>query len=124
MKFRFNRTDFVLAIILFFMMVILAVFGSSWGVIRSFVGDILAVMCVYCMIASIIKTHPIIISSLAFLTGVAIECGQYLVLHFDINIPNKIIKIIFGSTPDWWDIVAYALGALIIFSTRNQEAKR
>jgi hypothetical protein len=43
-----------------------------------------------------------------------VEFGQYLAKVNDVQIANRALRIILGATPDWLDVLAYGIGALII----------
>ncbi|MEK1946282.1 MAG: DUF2809 domain-containing protein [Ensifer adhaerens] len=116
MELRFNRTAFLFSILLFVVLVVLATRGAGWGWVRSFSGDVLAVMWVYCTLASAVKARPQLLAGIAFLLGVAIELAQYLAASFDIRISNPVLRIVLGATPDWWDVLAYALGAVLVLA--------
>ncbi len=114
MELRFDRTAFLFSILLFGVLVALATRGAGWGWVRGFSGDVLAVMWVYCTLGSAVKARPRLLAGIAFLLGVAIELAQYLAASFDIRISNPVLRIVLGATPDWWDVLAYALGALLV----------
>lgn len=113
MQLRFDRTACLFSVLLFFALVLLATLGAGWGWVRSFVGDVLAVMWVYCTVASAVKARPQLLAGAAFLLGVAIELAQYLATTLGVHISNPILRIVLGATPDWWDVAAYGLGAVI-----------
>jgi len=46
----------------------------------------------------------------ALLTGYAVELGQYLARHFGWRLEQPLLRIVLGSVPDWWDVLAYTLG--------------
>lgn len=58
--------------------------------------------------------RPSLLAGVAFLLGVAIELAQYLAATFGLRISNRILRIVVGATPDWWDVLAYGLGAVIV----------
>jgi len=39
-----------------------------------------------------------------------VELGQYLASAWHLRIPNRALRIVLGSTADWWDVAAYVLG--------------
>ncbi|WP_245298428.1 DUF2809 domain-containing protein [Sinorhizobium sp. A49] len=114
MQLHFDRTAFVFSILLLVILVLLATLGASWGWVRGFSGDVLAVIWVYCTLGSIVKARPQLLASVAFLLGVTIELAQYLAAMLDIRIANSILRIVIGATPDWWDVLAYGLGAVVV----------
>lgn len=124
---RFDRTSFTVAVFLLFVLVLLATFGAQLGWIRSWAGDVLATIWLYFVFKSVIEARPAYLVFLAFGFGVAIELAQYLTVYFNIAISNRLLRIVFGATPDWWDVLAYAVGASIawiaeiLFRTENPD---
>jgi len=51
---------------------------------------------------------PLALAALAL--GLAVELGQFLALAWHLHIPNRALRIVLGSTADWWDVVAYLIG--------------
>ena len=97
-------------------MIILATLGAGWGWVRGFVGDMLAVMCVYCAFGAVLVASRTWLACAAFLIGLGVEFVQYLISVCDLQITNRVLRTIIGATPDWWDVMAYALGALLVLS--------
>ncbi|MDR6918962.1 hypothetical protein J2X66_005867 [Pseudomonas sp. 3296] len=116
MKARFSRSYFACSIALLLLMIILATLGARWGWVRGFAGDMLAVMCVYCTFGAVLMASPISRACAALLIGLGVEFAQYLISACDLQISNRVLRIIIGATPDWWDVVAYVLGALLVLS--------
>lgn len=114
MSLRFDPASFLRAAVLFVILVLLATFGRNLGWVRSFLGDVLAVAWVFYAIRAFVKARACSIAAIAFATGVAVELVQLLLTSFDVQIPNRILRIVFGATPDWWDILAYAIGAALV----------
>lgn len=112
---RLSAKFLLAAILLFAALLILATIGAQWGWLRSFVGDVLAIIWLYCLIAAFVAMRPWQLTGLVFLIGTALEVLQWLVRAFGLIIPNRALRIIIGATPDWLDILAYALGALLIW---------
>lgn len=112
MQIRFDRTAFLSSVLLFSALVVLATLGAGWGWVRSFSGDVLAVMWVYYSLVSVLRARPLLLAGAAFLLGVAIELAQYLAASLGISISDPILRTVLGATPDWWDILAYGLGAV------------
>ncbi|OZI74823.1 DUF2809 domain-containing protein [Bordetella genomosp. 12] len=114
MTIRFHFRSLVIAILLFVAMVALATFGARWGWVRSFLGDTLAVIWIYYLFKTFLGAHVLTLAGLAFGMGVFIEMGQYLASYLGWRLPNPVLRIVLGSTADWWDILAYALGWIAV----------
>lgn len=114
MSLRFDLASFTRAIILFAILLLLATFGRNLGWIRSFLGDVLAVAWVFYAIRTVVTARASSIALIAFVVGGAVELAQYVLASIDAQIPNPILRVIFGATPDWWDVLAYAIGAVLV----------
>jgi hypothetical protein len=127
MTFRFDPASFGRAALLFVVLVLLATFGRDLGWVRSFFGDVLAVAWVYYLIRTFVGAKPVTVAAIAFACGAAVELTQYVLTRIDVQISNRLLRIVFGATPDWWDIVAYAMGAafvLVLESLSNRKKTR
>ena len=116
MSFRFDSASFTRAVLLFAILILLATLGQNLGWVRSFLGDVLAVAWVFYSIRTFVTAKKQSIAIIAFTIGAALELIQYLLMRLDVQIPNRALRIIFGATPDWWDILAYATGAILVLS--------
>lgn len=124
MSLRFNPASFLRAALLFVVLVLLATFGRDLGWVRSFFGDVLAVAWVFYAIRAFVKARACSIAAIAFATGAALELVQFLLTSLDVQIPNRSLRIVFGATPDWWDILAYAMGAALVLGVDFLSSKR
>lgn len=110
MTLRFDFRSLLIALILFVALVLLATVGAGLGWVRSFLGDTLAVVWVYFLLKTMLRAHVLTLAGLAFGMGAFVELGQYLAGELGWRIPNPVLRIVLGSTADWWDMLAYALG--------------
>ena len=110
MRWRFDPLSLAWAVALFVLLVLLATVGARWGWVRSFFGDVLAVVWVYFVFKTAIgaRVWPLALAALG--VGCAVEFGQYLASAWHLRIPNRALRIVPGSTADWWDVVAYVIG--------------
>ncbi|WP_427158774.1 DUF2809 domain-containing protein [Aliinostoc sp. HNIBRCY26] len=111
---KFKQKYFYWTIILFIIEVCIAVFIDD-GFIRPFVGDVLVVILIYCFIKAFWQIKSLTVALSVFAFACLIEVLQYF------NFVNylgwqkyKIIAIALGSTFDWKDIIAYAIGTATI----------
>ncbi|GAA5657419.1 MULTISPECIES: DUF2809 domain-containing protein [Brucella] len=114
MQFKFSRSALCFTLMLLALLALLATMGAGLGWIRSFIGDVIAVIFVYAVLRTFIDGNRLLLALIAFLTGMAVEYGQYLAKQFDIVIGNPALRIILGATPDWLDVLAYAIGGGIV----------
>ncbi|WP_280189433.1 DUF2809 domain-containing protein [Delftia sp. PS-11] len=110
MRWRFDPLSLAWAVALFILLVLLATAGAHWGWVRSFLGDVMAVAWVYAVFKTFIGARVLPLASAALGVGLLVELGQYLASAWHLYIPNRALRIVLGSTPDWWDVLAYVLG--------------
>jgi hypothetical protein len=119
-KLIFNRRYFYSTVLLFLIEVYIAVFIDD-RFIRPFVGDVLVVILIYCFVKSLWKVRSNIAAVSVFIFACAIEGLQYLNLIDRLGLRQyKLLVIILGSTFDWNDILAYALGTALILGWENR----
>lgn len=84
--------------------------------IRPYVGDVLVVMVLYCLIRAVVPNGVKLMPLYVFLFAAAVEVLQGAGLS---NIPfiaeRPVLKIVFGSVFDWKDIACYAVGCAIVW---------
>ena len=110
MRWRFDPLSLAWAVALFIVLVLLATVGARWGWLRSFFGDVLAVVWVYFVFKTFIAARVLPLALAALGVGYAVELGQFLASAWHLHIPNRALRIVLGSTADWWDVVAYTIG--------------
>lgn len=111
LSWRFDTRAFAIALGLFVLLVLLATVGARAGWLRGFVGDVLAVAWLYFVFKTVLAARPISLALAAFGVGCALELGQYLARLGHWQIAHPVLRIVIGSTPDWLDVLAYAIGA-------------
>jgi hypothetical protein len=110
MRWRFDPLSLAWAVALFIVLALLATVGARWGWLRSFFGDVLAVVWVYFVFKTFIAARVLPLALAALGVGYAVELGQFLASAWHLHIPNRALRIVLGSTADWWDVVAYTIG--------------
>ncbi|WP_412984205.1 DUF2809 domain-containing protein [Pontimicrobium sp. IMCC45349] len=110
----YNKTYFVLFILLLIIEALIAYFLKS-GFIRHTFGDYLVVILLYCFIKSFVKAKTFTVATFVLIIAYVIEVLQYFNLLAYLNLENSTIaKLILGSTYHFEDIIAYTLGVLTI----------
>jgi len=113
-RLTFNRKYFYLTVLFFLIEVYIAIFIND-QLIRPFIGDVLVVILIYCFVKSFWKIRAKIAAISVFGFACVIEGLQYLNLVDRLGLAqNKVLATILGTTFDWKDILAYALGTVII----------
>ena len=110
MRWRFDAVAAAWAVGVFVVLVLLATVGDGWGWIRSFVGDVIAVVWVHCVLASVLWLRPPMRPLLALALGLGVEAAQYVSQLTGWQVASPVLRIVLGSTPDWLDVVAYLIG--------------
>ena len=105
---------------LFIALVLLATVGQHTGLLRSFGGDVLAVVFVYYGLKSFVQMRVLPLASIALAIGYAVELSQYLTELNHWVVSNPVIRTIVGSTPDWWDVLAYTAGVGLVLVTERR----
>lgn len=124
MSLRFDSASFARAAILFVVLLLLATFGRDLGWVRSFLGDVLAVAWVFYIIQTVVMARTSAIDLVAFAIGVMVELAQYALVRADVQIANPVLRVVFGATPDWWDVLAYAIGAVLVLGLNALKGER
>lgn len=114
MIFKFNKTYFLLFIILFIAEVLIATYLKT-GFIRHTFGDFLVVMLIYTFIKSMVPTKPQKTATGVLLLAFFIEFLQLFNLLKWLNLQNHTLaKHVLGSTFQVTDLAAYTLGVVFI----------
>jgi hypothetical protein len=107
---KFNRIYFGLALLLFAIEVLIALFAHD-DVIRPYVGDVLVVILIYCFVKSFLDTPVLKTALCVLLFAFAVEGLQYLNIVNRLGLKeSKIAAVIIGSSFSWIDIVTYVIG--------------
>lgn len=114
MLIRFDKRSFVTAIIIFVLLVFIAVYTR--GFVRGFIGDILVMFFMYYSVLTLFRVNKTILLLLLFLFSIGIEIGQYFEVVKVLGLEgNKIASTVIGTTFDIKDIIAYAIGTILIY---------
>ena len=115
----FHRNWFYLAGCLFCVEVFIAAFLHD-RLIRPYVGDLLAVVFLYCLVKSVapVPVGPAVMGVL--LVAYALEGLQYVQLLAHLGLTHsRLAAIVLGSHFEWIDMLAYTLGALLIWAVEK-----
>jgi hypothetical protein len=113
---RFDSRAGLVALGLFVLLVLLATLGARTGWLRGFFGDVLAVAWLYFVFKTLVATRPWTRALAAFGTGCLLELVQFVARLWHWQIAHPVLRIVVGSTPDWVDVLAYALGAAAVLA--------
>jgi len=110
---RLHRIYALAAAVLLAVEIVIALFIRD-SFVRPVLGDVLAVMLVYCALLAVIELRRPIAACIAFLVGVVVEIMQLIDALTLLGLQdNPLARIVLGTTFTWEDIVAYVIGAII-----------
>jgi hypothetical protein len=112
--FRFHKTYFLFAILLFVVEVLIALYVND-NFVRPYFGDFLVVILLYCFLRSFVSVRSITAGIFVLVFSFCIELAQYFnvvrLLHLE---HNKIARTVIGNSFEWNDLLAYTLGIAFV----------
>jgi hypothetical protein len=116
MSLKFNWRYFGLALLIFFIEIIIAKYAHD-QIIRPYVGDILVVILIYCFIKSFLDAPVFITALFVLIFSYLIEISQYFHIITRLGLQNsRIARTVMGTSFAWIDLMAYTIGiGLILF---------
>lgn len=122
--FRFHKTYFILAVLLFLIEVAIALFVRD-RFVRPYVGDFLVVIFLYCFFRSFLKTPYRIVALYVLLFSYLIEWSQYYHLIKRLGLQqSRLAHLILGSGFEWLDLLAYTLGILLVLVVEKRRTAK
>jgi len=110
-----NRVGYIFLTIAIFAIEFLIAMYVRDAFIRPHVGDVLVVVLIYCFVRCFIPHGVKLLPLYIFIFAASVEFMQYFHIADKLGINNRVVRIILGSTFDWFDILAYAVGCLIVY---------
>ena len=89
------------------------------GFIRHYIGDVLATAMLYAFGRAIFRVAPINLAIFVFVISLFIEAFQYLKILEILGVKSSTLRIIFGGTFDWADIIYYLVGCILAYMFEN-----
>ena len=112
---QLNKKYLIIATILFIIEILIAVYVHD-DIVRPYIGDLLVVILLYCLVRSFLKISMSIACLSVLLFSYLIETLQYFNFVQLIGLGHsQAANIIIGNYFTWIDIVAYTLGILLVF---------
>ncbi|MBC7422038.1 MAG: DUF2809 domain-containing protein [Ferruginibacter sp.] len=123
-NFKFNLRYFLMAIGLFIIEVLIALYMHD-RIVRPYIGDLLVVILIYCFVKAFVNT-PVFKTAVAVLVfSYAVEVSQYFKLVEVLGLgKSTFARIILGSSFEWVDMLAYTAGILIVLAIEQFLQKR
>lgn len=124
MTLTFNGRAFAALIAVTALLALIAFYGAPYPFLRGFVGDVVAVGWVYLVYRAFIRARVWALAVAALLTGYAVEFGQYLARLYGWQIEQPVLRVVLGSVPDWWDVLAYTVGFAVVLALAGANEHR
>lgn len=120
----FNRTYFLLTLLLFVTEVCIALFVHD-NFVRPYIGDVLVVILIYCFVKSFLKVSVTKAAIAVLLFAFTVETLQYLAIVKKLGLENnKIAKTVIGTSFSWEDILAYIIGIVMVMVSERFISKQ
>lgn len=121
--FKFNKKYLIATAVLFIIEIFIALYVHD-RIIRPYIGDMLAVILIYCSVKSFINIKALNLAIYTLIFAYTIELLQYLNLLDYIGLRgNKIATILLGGSFDWIDLINYTLGIIIVIIYEKSRRK-
>ncbi|MGF1727762.1 DUF2809 domain-containing protein [Photobacterium nomapromontoriensis] len=123
--FRFSFSHLLISMLLLLVLVFIALFVQD-SFIRPTLGDVLVVVWLYFVIASMVNLPSNIIACATVFLAFSVEVSQYLRLGPLLGLESgSPLSIILGATFDWMDLVAYSVGGVVclLLGAKQQKTK-
>ena len=113
---RIRAKYLLITLSLFIVEVLIATTFSHSRFIRSYLGDYLVVILLYCLVKSFYDVSPLVLAISIFVFACGIEIAQYFRLADVLGLrPGSMLSILVGTSFSWMDILMYAGGSLTAY---------
>jgi len=122
----FNRNYFALAILIFTVEVLIALFVHD-DFVRPYLGDFLVVILMYCFIRSFLRLPVLTVAASVLCFASAIEALQFLNVVEKLGLQeSKFARTVLGTSFSWLDLLTYAIGIVVVvwIEKRNSNPNR
>ncbi|OJX33232.1 MAG: hypothetical protein BGO86_03955 [Chryseobacterium sp. 36-9] len=116
MNFKFDYKNLLIAIVIFFIEVLIATKLKECFFVRAYLGDVFVVILMYYFIKAFFDFDSTKLIVGIFIFSCLIELAQY--FHFGEILGfknNRIMMIVLGNSFSWLDILCYFAGCVILF---------
>lgn len=122
MAFTFNRKYFIVAVLLFIIEVLIAVYIRD-SFVRPYAGDFLVVLLLYSFVKSFLKisVKKAIFGVLLF--SWLVEGLQYIEIIKLLELNDIILRVVLGNHFEWLDMLIYTLAAFSVFYIEKMKSK-
>lgn len=110
------RIRYTILFIVFLMIEIAIALYIHDDFVRPYIGDVLVVVVIYCLVRILIPKGYSLMPIYIFLFAAFVEALQYFNLVQILGLEdNTFVRILLGSTFDWMDILCYGIGCICIY---------
>jgi DNA integrity scanning protein DisA with diadenylate cyclase activity len=121
---KFNRSYFVIAILLFVIELLIALYVND-QIIRPYFGDFLVVILIYCFIKSFLDSANLVTAIGVLIFSFLLEISQYFNIVNLLGLGHsKLARTVIGTSFEWIDLIAYTLGIVFVIYIENQVSKK
>lgn len=114
---------FIAAILLLLVEIIIGFFVQD-TIVRPYIGDLLVVILLYCLVKSFWNTPPLITALSVLLFSYLIEALQYIHIVTILGLEHSgFARTIIGTSFAWADIWMYTLGIILVLIAETRRAK-
>lgn len=115
-----RNTNYLLGSMLLLLIEILIALFAHDDFIRPILGDYIATLLVFCLLASFMKLSITKIAVLALVISYTIEGLQYLSILKLLRLDKfKMLNIVVGNSFSWIDMLAYTMAIVTVLSIHN-----
>ncbi|HCQ45529.1 DUF2809 domain-containing protein [Achromobacter sp. LC458] len=124
MTLTFNGRAFAALLAVTALLALIALYGAPYPFLRGFLGDVIAVGWAYLVYRTFIRAQVLPLAIAALVTGYAVEFGQYLARLYGWQLQQPVLRVVLGSVPDWWDVLAYTVGFVVVLLLAGANQRR
>ena len=118
-RIKFNAAYFRFASFIFTIETLIALYVHD-TIIRPYIGDVLAVILIYCFIKSFLEVKVFPTALFVLLFAFTVELLQYINIVEKLGLQHsKIARIIIGTSFSWVDILTYIVGIFVVIAVEN-----
>lgn len=120
----FNKNYFGVAILIFFIEILIALYVND-SIVRPYFGDVLVVILMYCFLKSFLQLSILTVAIAVLLFSFTIEFLQYLNIVATLGLEkSKIARTVIGTSFSWIDLLTYVIGIAIVLGVEKYWLKK
>ena len=111
---KFNRNYFILTILILGVEILIALYAND-TIVRPYIGDLMVVVFLYCLVKSFVDTPVVATAVSVLLFSYIVETLQYFNIITILGLQHSgIARLIIGTSFEWIDLLAYTAGITIV----------